>query len=56
MGGPNDQMISYFIAFFTNETINWGQASALGAVLLLFTLVIYAVFTTKGGRGLRGAM
>lgn len=56
VGGPNDQMISYFIAFFTNETINWGQASALGAVLLLFTLVIYAVFTTKGGRGLRGAM
>ncbi|MFO1058115.1 MAG: ABC transporter permease [Dongiaceae bacterium] len=56
VGGPSDQMISYFIAFFTNETINWGQASALGAWLLLFTLVMYAIFATRGSRGLKGTV
>jgi putative spermidine/putrescine transport system permease protein len=30
VGGTNDQMVSYFVAFFTNQTINWGMASALG--------------------------
>lgn len=28
VGGPDDQMVSYFIAFFTNQTINWGMAAA----------------------------
>ena len=23
VGGPSDQMISYFIAFYTNEVLNW---------------------------------
>ena len=27
VGGPKDQMISYFIAFYTNNTINWGLAA-----------------------------
>jgi putative spermidine/putrescine transport system permease protein len=45
VGGPKDQMASYFIAFFTNNTINWGMASALGAVLLTATLLLYAVYS-----------
>ena len=39
VGGANDQMVSYFVAFFTNQTVNWGMAAALGAVLLIATLV-----------------
>lgn len=45
LGGPKDQMISYFIAFYTNQTINWGMAAALSAVLLAATLVLYAVYS-----------
>jgi putative spermidine/putrescine transport system permease protein len=41
IGGGDDQMISHFIAFYTNNTINWGLAAALSAVLLACTLGIY---------------
>jgi putative spermidine/putrescine transport system permease protein len=44
VGGAGDQMISYFIAFYTTETVNWGLASALGAVLLTATLVLAVVY------------
>jgi putative spermidine/putrescine transport system permease protein len=44
VGGAADQMISYFIALYTTETANWGLASALGAVLLLATLLLAAVY------------
>jgi putative spermidine/putrescine transport system permease protein len=44
VGGANDQMVSYFVAFFTNQTINWGMASALGAVLLIATLLLFALY------------
>ncbi|MGL1409610.1 ABC transporter permease, partial [Vibrio parahaemolyticus] len=44
VGGAGDQMISYFIAFYTSDTVNWGMASALGAVLLVATLILYAVY------------
>ncbi|CUU16007.1 Spermidine Putrescine ABC transporter permease component PotB TC 3A1111 CDS [Bradyrhizobium sp.] len=37
-------MISYFIALYTTETANWGLASALGAVLLLATLLLALVY------------
>lgn len=45
LGGPGDQMISYFIAFYTNQAVNWGMAAALSAVLLAATLVLYAIYT-----------
>lgn len=35
VGGPGDQMISSFIAFYTNQTLNWGMAAALSIQLLL---------------------
>jgi putative spermidine/putrescine transport system permease protein len=44
LGGPKEQMISYFIAFYTNQTINWGMAAALSAVLLTATLVLYVFY------------
>ncbi|MFT3972138.1 MAG: ABC transporter permease [Amaricoccus sp.] len=57
VGGPNDQMISYFIAFYTNNTINWGLASALALNLLAVTLVLYALYRrlTAPAGGMGGA-
>ncbi|HUE90746.1 ABC transporter permease [Pseudomonas sp.] len=45
LGSPNDQMISYFVAFYTNSSINWGMATALGGLLLGATLVLYVVYS-----------
>jgi putative spermidine/putrescine transport system permease protein len=44
LGGADDQMLSYYIAQYTNVNINWGMACALGAVLLLATLLLYGVY------------
>ena len=44
LGGPDDQMLSYYIAQYTNVTVNWGMACALGALLLAATLVLYGVY------------
>ncbi len=49
VGGANDQMVSYFVAVFTNQTINWGMASALGAVLLVATLLLFVVYARLVG-------
>jgi len=44
VGGAEDQMLSYFIAFYTTDSVNWGMASALGVVLLVTTMLLYAVY------------
>jgi putative spermidine/putrescine transport system permease protein len=44
LGGPNDQMLSYYIAQYTNVDVNWGMACALGTVLLSATLALYAIY------------
>ena len=44
LGGAGDQMLSYYIAQYTNVEVNWGMACALGAVLLVATLVLYAIY------------
>lgn len=49
VGGPSDQMISYFVALYTNEDLNWGMASALGAILLIATLLLYYVYNKLVG-------
>ncbi len=49
VGGANDQMVSYFVAFFTNQTINWGMAAALGGVLLIATLMLFGVYARLVG-------
>lgn len=49
MGGQNDQMVSFFIAFYTNLSVNWGLAAALGTVLLAATLVAYVIYDRAVG-------
>lgn len=44
LGGADDQMLSYYIAQYTNVDINWGMACALGAILLAATLVLYGLY------------
>ncbi|HVO88814.1 MAG TPA: ABC transporter permease [Casimicrobiaceae bacterium] len=44
VGGAEDQMISYFIAFYASKTVNWGMAAALSIMLLTATLALYAVY------------
>jgi len=44
LGGAGDQMLSYYIAQYTNVEVNWGMACALGSVLLTATLVLYALY------------
>ncbi len=50
VGGPRDQMVSYFIASYTNGSLNWGLASALGALLLLLAGLVYLVVNRFGPR------
>ncbi len=45
VGGPQDQMISQFIVYHANQSLNWGLASALGALLLTGVLVAYWAYT-----------
>ncbi|MCX8965070.1 ABC transporter permease [Erwinia psidii] len=44
LGAPDDQMVSYFVAFFTNGTMNWGMAAALGSQLLIIVMLLYVVY------------
>ncbi|MEW6693487.1 MAG: ABC transporter permease [Pseudomonadota bacterium] len=50
LGGASDQMLSYYVAQYTNVEVNWGMACALGAVLLAATLVLF-VFYRRVARG-----
>jgi putative spermidine/putrescine transport system permease protein len=51
VGGAEDQMISYFIAFYASRTINWGMAAALSLMLLAATLALYFVYSRLAGFG-----
>jgi putative spermidine/putrescine transport system permease protein len=44
LGGADDQMLSYYVAQYTNVNVNWGMAAALGALLLAATLLLYAMY------------
>jgi len=44
VGGPADQMLSSMLVYHMNEAVNWGMASALGALLLAATIVLFVVF------------
>ena len=43
VGGLRDQMIGYYIDYFSNNTINLGMAAALSTLLLIFTAILLAV-------------
>ena len=49
VGGADDQMISYFVAFYASRTVNWGMAAALSIMLLTATLALYAVYNRMVG-------
>jgi len=54
VGGGADQLISYFIALFANEIVNWGMAAALSAILLAIVMLLLAVSQwLVRGEGLR---
>jgi len=44
IGGPGDQMISSIIAYYATGSTNRGMAGALGLVLLVACLILYAVY------------
>ncbi|MEO0003409.1 MAG: hypothetical protein RLZZ22_1101 [Pseudomonadota bacterium] len=44
LGGAGDQMLSYYVAQYTNVEVNWGMACALGGVLLSTTLILYTLY------------
>ena len=44
LGGAGDQMLSYYIAYYTNTLIDWGLAAALSALLLGATALLFAVY------------
>jgi putative spermidine/putrescine transport system permease protein len=56
VGGGADQMLSYFVATYTTDTGNWGLAAALGLLMLVTTVGLYAVaHRLSGGRPMAAA-
>ena len=51
VGGPKDQMLSYFIAFHANTTVNWGMASALSVMLMACVVIFFAMYQRLVGVG-----
>ena len=51
VGGPRDQMLSYFIAFHANNTVNWGLAAALSLVLMCCVVIFFAMYQRLVGVG-----
>ena len=49
LGGAGDQMISYFIAYYTDQALNWGMAASLSLVLLAATLVLVTLYGRAAG-------
>ncbi len=44
VGGQSGQLISNFIAYHMQTSLNWGLASALGAILLASVGVLYLLY------------
>ena len=49
VGGQSGQMISNVIAYHIQSSLNWGLAAALGVILLIFVLVLYAIYHRFAG-------
>lgn len=55
VGSAREQMLGYFVAFYANNTVNWGMASALGLVLLSCIMSVYLIAaSTLGVKQLAG--
>jgi putative spermidine/putrescine transport system permease protein len=44
VGGAKDQLVSTFIANYTNVMLNWGQASALAVLLLVIVAALFLLY------------
>ena len=49
IGGSTGQLISNFIAYHMNESLNWHLAAALGAILLFIVLFLYWLYNKLVG-------
>ena len=52
VGGTQDQMLSYFVAFNTSQVLNWGLASALAVLLLVALALLFGLYRllSRGAR------
>lgn len=53
LGSPADQMISYFVAYYTNTANNWGMAAALSLQLMVIVILMswmYSKVSYKKGK------
>lgn len=55
VGGPRDQMLSSFIAYFVNQSTNWSMAAALATMLLAVVALLYVALAIAFGRRTREA-
>jgi len=44
VGGRSGQLISNYIAYHMQESLNWGLAAAIGTILLLGVLLMYIIY------------
>jgi putative spermidine/putrescine transport system permease protein len=44
LGGPNDQMLAWLIAFHANRTVDWGMAAALSLLLLAAVAAVIGLY------------
>ena len=44
VGGPKEQMLSSFIVYHINRTLNWGLAASLSAVFMVCVAIFFAIY------------
>ncbi|MEZ5823616.1 MAG: ABC transporter permease [Geminicoccaceae bacterium] len=47
VGGTSGQLISNFIAYHMQSSLNWGLAAALGSILLFCVLLLYYIYNAS---------
>jgi putative spermidine/putrescine transport system permease protein len=49
LGGPNDQMLAWFVGFYATRSVNWGLAAALSILLLVAVGLCVALYGRLAG-------
>ncbi len=49
LGGPNDQMLAWFVGFYATRSVNWGLAAALSVMLLVAVGLCVALYGKLAG-------
>jgi len=55
LGGPNDQMLAWFIGFYATRSVNWGLAAALSLLLLAAVAICVGLYARLVGLRRPGA-